>query len=465
LLKTGLIWAATGLACAAVLVGLWPTEAGSPDEKEALAEGRTIITYWDRHSGHEHEARRQLIDEFNESQDAVYVRALPVGYNALMEKLLTSIAGGCPPDVCAMDGTMLAQLAPQGCFMPLEEYMAGHPALREDAFFPHMWHSVSQDGHAYGIPTTQDTYCLLWNKQAFRKAGLDPERPPQTLKELEEYAARLTIRDASGIRQIGFVPWLPWDHSMKLGVMFGGTWYDPAADGVVCADDPHIIESLRWQQSFAINPNAAQQLAHAVDPEKVLTSTQNFAAYMSANNPFYTGKVAMIIEGEWQCTFVPKYAPDLDWGVAPVPAPEGAEPIAWSPTCIADCVPTGCRNIEAVHRFLTWFHTPRPDGRPSPSSDYNFAIHNIPPRPAEAVQKRFIDDPKFGLFVDVLLTRRAAGTPVMPVAQFMVDELDRQRERVVYWETTPEDALRELQDAVNAELASVRAYLERRGAS
>lgn len=459
--KTYLGWGILTLVLAGVYLLLRPSKAGSPEEEAALAQGRTIITYWDRHSGHEHEARRTLIDEFNQSQDEVYVRALPIGYNALMEKLLTSIAGGSPPDVCALDSTMLAQLAAQGCFDPVDDLIASDPGLATDKFFPHALNTVSIDGHIYGIPTTQDTYALLWNKDAFRKAGLDPDRPPQTLRELEEYAAKLTIRDDSGFKQIGFLPWQPWDHSMKLGRVFGGRWYDPQTDRIVCADDPRILESFRWQQTWALDPGSDANPPYAMDPTRVQTFSKNFGAYMSANNPFYTGKLAMIIEGEWQCTFIPRYAPNLDWGVAPLPAPEGAEPIAWSPATIADCVPRGCRNREAAYAFLRWFHSPRPDGKPSPASDYNYAIHNLPVRPAEALEPRFVGDPKFKVFVDLLMNRKVVGGPVMPVAQFLSDEVERQRERVTMREASPEKALRELQDAINAELVRTREFLAR----
>ncbi|MCP4643628.1 MAG: ABC transporter substrate-binding protein [bacterium] len=447
--------------CAVTLVILWPSKAGSPEEQEALRQARTVIVYWDRHSGHEHEARRVLIDEFNQSQDAVYVRALPVGYDASMQKLLTAIAGGCAPDICGMDGTILAQLSAQGCFSPLNDLTESDPHLGRDAFFPNCWDAVVQDGNAYGIPTTQDTYCLLWNKDAFRKAGLDPERPPRTFAELDAYAAKLTIQDETGIKQAGFLPWQSWDHTYMIGMLFGGTWFDEAADRMVCVDDPSILRSLNWQRSYAIDPESDDNPPQALDPTKTSTFSKSFGSYMSANNQFYTGKVAMILEGEWQCTFIPKYAPDLDWGVAPVPVPEGADPVAWSPTSIADAVPTGCRNREAVYTFLRWFHTPRPDGRPSPASDYCHAIHNIPVRPSEATQERFINDPKFKMFVDSLLTRRIASAPVMPVTQFMNDEVERLRAYVTTYQMTPEDMLTELEDKVNAELRRQRFFIER----
>jgi multiple sugar transport system substrate-binding protein len=459
--KTYVMWLGAICACVIVYAVIWPREASTPAEREALAQGRTVIVYWDRHSGHEHEARRALIDEFNHSQNEVYMRALSIGYNTLMEKMLTSIAGGSPPDICALDGTIMAQLVGQGCFMPLENLMKQNPHLDEEAFFPYIWRTVAFDGHVWGIPTTTDTYCLLWNKQAFHKVGLDPEQPPQTMDELLQYAERLTIRDETGIQQIGFLPWQPWDLTHMWGLLFGGEWYDEKTGLLTCADDPKLIRMFEWQRSFALDPNSKSNPPYAMDPERIMSFQQGFGAYMSANNPFYSGKIAMITEGEWQVTFIPKYAPELDWGVAFIPTPDGAPPRAYGPTCVADCIPNGCRNVEAAWKYLQWFYSPRPNGGASPVADYNYAIHNVPARIREAQEERFVGDPKFRVFVDVLLQRETVCAPVTLATQFMMDEIERQRELVVFRKTTPREALRFIQDKVNTELLEARDLMTR----
>ncbi|MBI4559283.1 MAG: extracellular solute-binding protein [Candidatus Hydrogenedentes bacterium] len=443
------------VACLVVLVVLWPSEAGSPEEKAALAEGRVVITYWDRHTGHEYEARVKLIEEFNRSQNQVYVRTLPIG--SRIEKLLTAIAGGAPPEICSLETAVLAALASQGCFTPLEDFMAAEPYLNEEKFFPHVWAMVRFDGHVWAVPTTTDSTCLLWNKGAFRRAGLDPDRPPRTLNELEEYAAKLTVRSPNGmVEQIGFLPWLPWDVTHMWGCLFGGKWYDPATKRVVCGNDPGIIASLAWQQTFAVNPASRENPPHAIDPTMVSAIPGGgFGEYQSASNPFYTGKVAMITEGEWQVEFTRKYAPDLDWGVAPIPQPEGAPPVAYSPNAVVDAIPVGSKNEEAAKVFLRWFYSPRPNGGASPASDYNYDIQNIPPRREEAMQERFTGHPKFRVFVEQLLTKPAEPYPAIPAMQLMSDDMERQRGYVTLYKITPEDAAHNIEADTNTELERV----------
>ena len=51
------------------------------------------------------------------------------------------------------------------------------------------------EGRAHVLPFVLDLSMLFWNKDLFREAGLDPEKPPATL---EEYAAAAKAIQALG---------------------------------------------------------------------------------------------------------------------------------------------------------------------------------------------------------------------------------------------------------------------------
>lgn len=455
-------WVLTALGCAVILALVWPTRAGSPEEREALREGRTIITYWNRHTGHEHEERLRLIEEFNNSQDEVYVRALSIGYN--MEKLLTAIAGGQPPDVCSLEGPILSQMVGEGAFEPLDDFIGDAPHLDAGDFFPNALNAVSAEGRIWGIPTTTNVMALLWNRDAFRRAGLDPDRPPRNIEELEEYTAKLTIRGEGGqLEQIGFLPWLLWDHSFMWGGLFGGAWYDPIEDRILAAEDPALLESYRWQQSFTIDPARPldEQPVYALHPGRIEAFTTGFGSYQSANNPFYSGRLAMIIEGQWQVTFTEMYAPDLDWGVAAIPQPEDAPPRVYAPTAVLDAIPRGSQNPEAARKYLEWFYSPRGEEGRTPASDYAYAISNIPAIAEDAQQDRFMDDPKFRVFVEELLNKPAITYPTIPITRYFLDELERYREYTVFRRLTPEEAIEAVQRSASEELRRARRHQER----
>lgn len=454
-------WIVPAAVGVAILFVLWPRMAVNPEEQAAVAEGRTIINYWDRSQGHEFEMRSQLIDEFNHSQNKIYVRALSIGWR--IEKLLTAITSGSPPDVCSVENNAFSTLVAQGCFQDLDEWMRSKDYLHPDGFFPHTVELGSFKGRMYSIPTMTDSYCLLWNKSLFRKAGLDPDRPPQTIEELEEYAAKLTIESNAGVETIGFLPWVPWDHSFGWGVLFGGNWYDADTDKVVCGNDPAIVEAYTWQQSWQKVPGDPNPPPYALDADKIssfFAGSVGGGAYFSATNPFYSGRIAMTIEGEWQCTFIPKYAPGLDWGVAPIPVPKGVKnPRAYAPGCVMDAIPARSPHPESARAFLEWFYAPRGEGLTSPASDYCELIHNIPTRRHDAEQDRFMKNDKFRVFVSQLLEREVVPMPPMPAGAFLVSRIEAAREWVLYDGYTPEQVVARIQSEGQAELDRIREYL------
>ena len=66
----------------------------------------------------------------------------------------------------------------------------------------------TKDGKLYSMPYNSSTPILYYNKDAFKKAGLDPEKPPKTWKEVEAYSKKLI---ASGAAKCGFsTGWPSW---------------------------------------------------------------------------------------------------------------------------------------------------------------------------------------------------------------------------------------------------------------
>ncbi len=84
------------------------------------------------------------------------------------------------------------------------------------------------------------------NKNHFREAGLNPDRPPQTLDEIATFAEKLTKKDsAAGYSRLGYLheglnQWIP---------VFGGRLMD-ASGKKVMADDPNNVRALEWLLSW-----------------------------------------------------------------------------------------------------------------------------------------------------------------------------------------------------------------------
>jgi len=66
----------------------------------------------------------------------------------------------------------------------------------------------SKDGNLYSMPFNSSTPIFYYNKEAFQKAGLDPSKPPQTWKQVEDYAKKII---AAGAAKCGFsTGWPSW---------------------------------------------------------------------------------------------------------------------------------------------------------------------------------------------------------------------------------------------------------------
>ena len=65
------------------------------------------------------------------------------------------------------------------------------------SFYPALMANGVTGGKTYGIPFQRSTIVLYYNKDAFKEAGLDPNKPPKTWAEMVEMGKKLTKKDAS----------------------------------------------------------------------------------------------------------------------------------------------------------------------------------------------------------------------------------------------------------------------------
>jgi sn-glycerol 3-phosphate transport system substrate-binding protein len=66
------------------------------------------------------------------------------------------------------------------------------------AFYPALMMNGTYKSKVYGIPFQRSTIVLYWNKDAFKEAGLDPNKPPANWDEMTKMAAKLVKKDAAG---------------------------------------------------------------------------------------------------------------------------------------------------------------------------------------------------------------------------------------------------------------------------
>lgn len=388
---------------------------------------RVELTLWTMWSGQEERNFERVCRLYERSHPHVRVRNL--GAVSDDTKTIRALVAGAPPDAFTLSNpAYLGALAHNHAVLPLDDLMQSGK-LREADFVPAALRLCRYNNKLYGLPFLIDDVALLWNKQAFRDAGLDPERPPRTLEELAEYAVKLTQRDASGkITRLGLRP--PSDHYI-LYALFGGSLLD-ARTGKISADDAGNVAGLAWYTALVNSVGGVQ---------KVNAFESGFGASQGANNPFYVGKVAMMLDGEWNPYWVSRYAPQIEYGVAPVPPP-AARPDRAGTTWIGGnvfCVPTDSKHPDEARNFLAWMQTP--EAQILFAHDMNNVPNTRSALRASLLRSGATFRRQFGHFLDLADSPNAAYFPAMPTASLYMSQMSNATDKALYGEQAPAQAL------------------------
>lgn len=174
--------------------------AGSSAGSSAASGETTEIRIWTKGSGPD-EGIQKLIESFNESQSEVHATYEYYGEN-YSSVVQMAISGDSAPDILECSGGITVQtLAKQGQIVPVDDCITDE--IKENynpsAFTPEEFYL---NGELYSVPVRVSAYRLLYNKDLFEKAGLNPEEPPKTLEEMREYAKKIT--EAGGGEAYGF---------------------------------------------------------------------------------------------------------------------------------------------------------------------------------------------------------------------------------------------------------------------
>ncbi len=164
------------------------------------------------------ETVQALTDNYMKAHPDVKISAIYTGsYVDTTAKAITAARGGNPPEL------IIAGAADMFAFIDEELVVAFDDLVSEadkaawlGGFFPAFMANSQADGKTWGIPFQRSTPVLYWNKDAFKAAGLDPEKGPANWAEMVEMGKKLTVKDAGGavkqygvqIPSSGFPSWL-----------------------------------------------------------------------------------------------------------------------------------------------------------------------------------------------------------------------------------------------------------------
>jgi multiple sugar transport system substrate-binding protein len=138
---------------------------------------------------------------FEKLHPNVKIKLSGVPYDAQYQRIVLSKAGGPQADIMQVDTIWLGQMATQGFAGNLDSQYA---KWRGKSDIPTRYLKSSKwKGHYYGVWLNTDVRILLWNKQIFRKAGLNPNKPPRTWAQMVSMAKVIQAKEP-GVWGVGF---------------------------------------------------------------------------------------------------------------------------------------------------------------------------------------------------------------------------------------------------------------------
>ncbi len=314
-----------------------------PRADDDVPTDRLVLNYWEKWTGFEGVAMRELVDEFNRTQDRLFVRYLAV--NSINHKAMISIAGGAPPDVIGLWSFNLPAYAEAGALLPMDD-LAASAGLTPDRWIDSVRPLLRHEGRQWAMMTTCGSLALYLNLDVLESAGVDPAFEPRTIKELDDLNDRVTLRSSRGsIQRMGFVHTEPGWWSWMWGFQFGGRLLNESGDPT--ATDAGNADAYGWVRSYPDRFGA----------EKLLSFQSGNGFYGTAQNAFLQGRVASVVQGPWLANLIEVYAPNLRYRVVPVPVAEAVyDPDA--PVGLFDgdvvVIPRGAAHPEASFEFIAW---------------------------------------------------------------------------------------------------------------
>ncbi len=159
----------------------------------------TKITFWHSMGGDiGGKAIPQIANDFNASQDQCYLVYTYQGtYDDSLNKLKAGLQSGDTPTVIQLFDIATRLMIDLDVTLPVQTYIDKENYDVSD-LEPNVLAYYTVNGMQYSMPFNTSTPMLYYNKDMFKAAGLDPEKPPRTFEDFAEAARALTQKDASG---------------------------------------------------------------------------------------------------------------------------------------------------------------------------------------------------------------------------------------------------------------------------
>jgi sn-glycerol 3-phosphate transport system substrate-binding protein len=193
-----------------------------------------------------------LCKEFNASHPDIVVEPIYAGsYEQTLQRVLTGQGSGNPGDLALLNKPGLWTAVDEDAVIPISDLVAAEGGSSfANQYWKSFWEDNIVNGELYGVPFQKSTPLLYYNKDMFREAGLDPEKPPVTWAELKECARKLAVKRGGNTERWGveFPIEVPW-YFQNLGLQNNAVWQNKGGSEVYF-NSPEWVEVFEFVKSF-----------------------------------------------------------------------------------------------------------------------------------------------------------------------------------------------------------------------
>ena len=364
------------------------------------------LTAWSDFSGRELKVVTGVLESVKQKYPWMTVKHVGGKDDAAIQR---AINGGTPPDMAiSFTPQNAARYCQTGAWQDL------NPSLQADKvdkakMWPAGVFSYTQYNNVQcALPMLTDAYGLYYNVDLLEKKGFST--PPKTLSELADMARKLTELNPDGsIKVAGFVPLMGFYSGNTVttyGHAYGAQWYDSAGKPTL-GTDPNWAAMLQWQKS----------LVDAIGYDKL----QKFVARLgggdsewSASHGFETGKIAMMLDGEWRTAFIEADKSNVNYATAFPPTADdhtdlyGAGQIGG--TIIG--IPKGVK-----HPAESWLLVKYMSTDSGALNTLAKGLKNVPSTNEALQSSELAADPRFKTFMDIFQNPKSSFKPITPIGQ------------------------------------------------
>ncbi|WP_251552498.1 ABC transporter substrate-binding protein [Neobacillus muris] len=165
----------------------------SSENKESAKKGeKQVVTFWHSMSGAGQETLNSIVEDFNKSQDNIQVNAEFQGtYDEALTKFNAVAGTDSAPTMIQTFEIGTKSMINSGKITPIQEFV-DKDKYEMNGLEKNITNYYSLDGKFYSMPFNSSTPVMYYNKDAFKAAGLDPEKAPATFEEVEDASKAIT---------------------------------------------------------------------------------------------------------------------------------------------------------------------------------------------------------------------------------------------------------------------------------